>query len=281
MAGERFFDAESPGMNGPARILLERHEVDGKETFQIVRRFGFHDPGFDEPFIVPADRETFRSDLTSVPVLFTWLVPRTGNHLPAALLHDGLVFKPGEPASYTGPAVSREQADGIFRNAMADLGTGRVRRWLVWTAVVLATALTELRPRWRWVPVVAGTLGAVSILGVLATIDLVDRCTVLPWMGARGFWRELAGGALAALVIPLALSLLWGRLFKAGIVACLALAFLLHVTVVLGALSAVYQVIENPRAAWATVRRYLTRAALVGALAYGGVIALILWWRCP
>jgi len=281
VAGERFFDAESAGMTGPARICLERHEVDGKETFQIVRRFGFRDKGFDEPFIVPADPEMFRSDLTSVPVLFTWLVPRTGNHLPAALLHDGLVYPPGEPASYTGPEVSREQADGIFRNAMADLGTGWLRRWLVWTAVILATALTDLRPRWRWVPVVAGTLAAVSILGVLATIDLFDQCTVLPWMADRSWLGELAYGAMAALGIPLVLSLLWGRLYKAGIVACLALAFLLHVTVLLALLSAVYQVIESPRAAWATVRRYVTPSVLAGVLAYGGMIAFVVWWRCP
>ncbi|MDQ3739198.1 MAG: DUF1353 domain-containing protein [Actinomycetota bacterium] len=281
MAGEGFFDAESPGMAAPARILLERHEVDGIETFQIVRRFGFHDPGFEQPFIVPADIETFRSDLTSVPVLFTWLVPRTGNHLPAALLHDGLVYTPDEPASYIGPAVTREQADGIFRNAMADLGTGWVRRWLVWTAVILATALTELRPRWRWVPVIVGTLVAVSILGVLATIDLLDVCTVLPWMGERGFWREVAGGTVSALAIPLVLSLLWGRLFKAGIIACVALAFLLHVTVVLALLSGVYQFVESPRTALATIRKYVTPAVLAGIVAYGGVIGLILWWRCP
>ena len=54
--------------------------------------------------------ETFRSgacgpgglptDLTSVPWLFTWLVPKTGAHLPAALLHDGLVGDHDDPPSY-------------------------------------------------------------------------------------------------------------------------------------------------------------------------------------
>ena len=286
MAGERFFDAESPGSTAPARILLERREEGGIETFQLLRRFGYRDARLDEPFIVPADIESFRSDLTSVPVLFTWLVPRTGNHLPAALLHDGLISTPGEPASYLGPAVTREQADRIFRDAMSDLGTGRVRRWLIWTAVALATALTSaekggMLPRWRWFGVVAGTLAAVVALGVLATIDLFDGCSVLPWMGGRSWWSELLGGAAFAIVIPALLATLWGRLWRAGLIACVALALLLHVTVLLAALSTVYQLIESPRQALAGARRALTPPVFVAVLALVAVVMVVLWRRCP
>ena len=52
--------------------------------------------------------------------------------------------------------VDREEADRILRDAMASLGTPVVRRWLMWTAVILATAFSTLRPRWRWAPLVAG-----------------------------------------------------------------------------------------------------------------------------
>ena len=56
----------------------------------------------------------FTTDLASVPMLFTWLVPKSGAHLPAALLHDGLVGGAAhDPASYVsteGHVVARDEA---------------------------------------------------------------------------------------------------------------------------------------------------------------------------
>src|SRR5262245_34215965 len=40
---------------------------------------------------VPPPNEKFTTDLASVPSLLTWLVPKSGAHLPAALIHDGLI----------------------------------------------------------------------------------------------------------------------------------------------------------------------------------------------
>lgn len=77
-----------------------------EELFVLERRIAYQARGYEDPFVVPAGRD-FRSDLTSVPALFTWLVPRTGFHLPAALVHDGLVQDPGKPLSYLGPSVTR------------------------------------------------------------------------------------------------------------------------------------------------------------------------------
>jgi hypothetical protein len=250
----RFFDADADRPDQPPRIVLERHELDGVERFQVLRRFGYLDTHHPEPFIVPADVDGFRSDLTSVPTVFAWLVPRTGNHLPAALLHDGLVYEPNEPCSYIGPAIDREEADRIFRDAMRDLGTGFIRRWLLWTAVTLATALAVLRPRWRWIAVVSGSLGAVAVLGVLATLDLFDVLDVLPWMAHRAWWEELLFGAAMAVVVPSVLAVLWGRLWRAGLIAGVALAVLLHVTLAVAALTGLYQLVEraprtDPRAA--------------------------------
>jgi len=284
-AGERFFDAEVTDRRVAPRLLLERHQDEGVETFGVLRKVGFDDPDLGT-FVVPADSETFRSDLTSVPALFTWLVPRTGNHLPAAILHDGLVHDDAEPASYIGPTITREQADLVFRNAMADLGTERVRRWLIWTAVALATALTStakggMQPRWRWFSVVAGTLAAVVALGVLATIDVFDGCTILPWMGDRVWWRELAGGAAGAIVIPAALALAWGRLWRAGLIACITLALLLHATVVLAVLTTLFQFVESPSGTVASVRRAVRLPVIAGLVAFAGVIVAVLWWRCP
>ena len=61
---------------------------------------------------MPANLAHFRTDLTSVPAWFTWLVPRTGVHLPAALIHDGLILSPGEPQTYiASQVIERETAD--------------------------------------------------------------------------------------------------------------------------------------------------------------------------
>lgn len=234
----RFFDPASGG------TMVLQLEPDGAR-FRLLRQFAYRDPRYAEPFVVPTDVATFRTDLASIPWFFAWLVPGLGTHLPAVLVHDALVVKPGEGKTHTGPDVDREEADRILRDAMASLGTPVLRRWLMWTAVILATAVSTLRPRWRWVTVVVGTLGAIGALGVVATLDLLDIADVLPWMGDRGWVAELVGGVAFAIVIPLGLSLLWGRLRKAGAIAGLALALLLHVTLAVVGVYSVYWVLER------------------------------------
>ena len=85
---------------------------------------------YASPFLVPAPDTHFRTDLTSVPTVFLWLVPTVGTHLPAALLHDALVYDEDEPKTYQGPDTTPEEADRIFRDAMPGLGVARIRRWL-------------------------------------------------------------------------------------------------------------------------------------------------------
>jgi hypothetical protein len=234
----RFYD---PATGGTMVLQLE---PDGAR-FRILRPFAYRDPRHAEPFIVPADVASFRTDLASIPWCFAWLVPGLGTHLPAVLLHDGLVVQRGEGKTHVGPDVDREEADRILRDAMGSLGTPFVRRWLMWTGVILATAVSTLRPRLRWVPLVVGTLGVVAVLGAIATLDLLDVVDVLPWMGDRPWFVELAGGAAFAVVVPLALSVLWGRLWKAGAIAGVALALLLHVTLAVAAVYGVYWVLER------------------------------------
>jgi hypothetical protein len=90
-----------------------------------------------------------------------------------------------------------------------------------------------------------GTLGLIAVLGVLATLDLLDVIAALPWMGERSLLVELAGGAAFALAIPLAISVLWGRLWKAGAIAGVALALLLHVTAAVALVYGLYWVAER------------------------------------
>jgi Protein of unknown function (DUF1353) len=234
----RFFDV---GAGGQMELDLRR---DGAR-FQILRPFGYRDPRYREPFVVPADVARFRTDLASIPWVFAWLVPGLGSHLPAVLLHDGLVVGKTEGKTHLGPDVTREEADGILRDAMANLGVPLIRRWLMWTAVILATALSTLRPRWYWIGVVALTLLGVATLGVLATLDVADVWDVLPWLGDRPWYVELLAGAIFAVLVPLVLSLLWRRLWKAGAIAGVALAFLLHVTVAVIIVGGIYWIAEK------------------------------------
>lgn len=269
---------------GGLRLPGERPRM--KEMFRLERRIAYdarRREGGNLRVVVPAPfptvppSEEFLSDLTSVPLLFAWLVPRTGSHLPAALVHDGMVHNLDEPASYdAAEPISREEADRIFRDAMGDLGTALVRRWFMWAAVTLATVMvgvtrtprpmktssegapSSARPSrhafWDWYfrIVAVATLLAITVLGVVATLDFLDVRNVLWWMGEHGWVRELFCGAVMAVVVPAALSLLWLRLWKAGFIAGIALALLFHVTVILALLTFVFHSIEYVALAWRT-----------------------------
>lgn len=257
---ERFFDGGNddvdPDPSVPPRVVLERVEVgdvhERAERFRMLRRVAYRDREYGE-ILVPADLGGFDSDLTSVPTLFTWLVPRTGRHLPPALIHDGLVHDADEPASYRstdGHVLDRVAADRVFRAAMRDTDTGAVRSWLVWSAVTLGTiwhgsAAWSRAEHWRRRLVAGGSLLLIAVLGVLATLDLFDVAALLPWMGERPFVVELLGGAAGAVVVPLLLGLAWGRFAVAGVVTGIALALLLHVTAVLAGLSLLYLASER------------------------------------
>jgi hypothetical protein len=251
--GDRIGLPPDPGAD--PRIVLERHLEDDLETFSLERRIAYRDRHLGE-ILVPASPD-FRTDLTSTPALFTWLVPKTGAHLPAALVHDALVAGGGDP-SYTstdGHDIDRVEADRVFRDAMADTGTGVVRRWIVWAAVTTATIFAAGGLHWSPLLSWAHRIGAaVSIavivyLGYCATGDLFDLdwplAVPVPWMGERVWWLEVLGGLVGAIVIPLALSLLWGRFLMAGVISCVTLAVLLHVTVGLAAISLAYQGLER------------------------------------
>jgi hypothetical protein len=280
--GRRFYDggvdadadhpAEPPDPTSDPKIVLVRVAEHGHEQFAMQRRIAYRDRHLGE-LLVPRVTSTFRSDLTSVPALFTWLVPKTGQHLPATLLHDGLIHPPGDVTyvSTDGHVVLRAEADRVLRDAMADAGTALIRRWLVWSAVATATMLSgagtgwSRAEAWRYRLTAALTVLVVVVLGFCATLDLLDvhlaGVPELPWMGDRGWFTELAGGLSGAVVVPLFLSLAWGRFRIAGAVVGVTLAVLLHVTVALLGLTAAYRALE-----WLTARVPTLMLVLVGAV---------------
>ena len=272
---KRFYDGGHPGDDSGAGaappdptkdiiVVLDRQVLEDtsgrqREAFVLRRRIAYDDRHCGE-IIVPPSFATFSTDLTSVPALFTWLVPKTGAHLPAALLHDGLIWNPQQETptyiSTAGRTIDRVEADRIFRDGMGDTGTGLVRRWLVWTAVTLATmwstdgtsTSTLGRAYYRWIMI--ATVVSVVWLGYVGTADLFDRTEhwwptyELPWMGDRSFIAELLTGAAGAIVIPLLLGLLWGKFIRAGWIAGVGMALLLHVTVGVLAVTVLYAGLE-------------------------------------
>jgi hypothetical protein len=284
-----FYDGGVPAHDGqpevPAnraeapRILLDRRDERGVEDFALMRRIGYDDPQFGE-LLVPKELGDFHTDLTSVPAIFTWLVPKSGAHLPAALLHDGLVHERNKPTytSVRGVVVDRIDADRVFRDAMRDTGTGVVRRWIVWAAVTTASLWSG--GRWSWGPAqvwryraaIVATYATIGYLAYCATADLFDvhawAAWQLPWMGERDWWLELLGGISGAIAIPMLLSVLWGRYFRAGVIGSVALATLIHVTIAVAAVALAYQGAE-----W-LARKSAAAALAVAVLALAGAAAL-------
>jgi uncharacterized protein DUF1353 len=284
----RFYDGGSPEIpadpDRPPRIELVRTPDLGVSSFRMDRRIGYRDRELGD-ILVPADPGTFRTDLTSVPALFTWLVPKDGAHLPAALIHDGLTHDSDETPSYVsleGHVIDAVAADRVFRDAMADTGTGPIRRWLMWAAVTTATLFKgqgvalSAAALWRYRIAAAVTIVAVVLLGAAATLDLFDADTwvpQVPWIRESGFVAELVQGLGGALVIPFLLGVTWGRFWTAGVIVGIGLAVLLHVTIALLAITVVYQGLERATQRLPTVAAGAA-VVLVASAAITFVIAL-------
>ncbi len=142
--------------------------------------------GARDAWTVPAG---FRTDLTSVPRPFRWLIDVGGDHAPAAVLHDYLTRpqsidlperrNPFVPAhNVYRPPVNRSDADGIFRRVLRELGVSAPRRLCMWSAVRVGCRMQD--------------------------------ATCSDW------WRVLAVAALAVpfLLLPLLVVLLFGGAFR-------------------------------------------------------------------
>lgn len=107
---------------------LRLEYIDGRR-WRLTETFGYTTrPG--RRITVPAGFET---DFASVPRFFWRLLPPTGEGIPygkAAVIHDFLYRT-------STIDVTRKQADGIFFDAMTDLGVGNFTRHAMWLAVRL------------------------------------------------------------------------------------------------------------------------------------------------
>jgi hypothetical protein len=155
------------------------------ESWKTLRGLLYHGKVDDFP-VRPGEP----TDFASVPRIFVWFIPRYGRYTPAAILHDHLC------RTQVPDSISRLEADGIFRQAMRELGVPFVRRWIMWAAVRWG-ALTTGSGRAHWwreawrvvlislvaVPIVAPA--AAVILLTIPVFYIVERLIWLPLELAR------------------------------------------------------------------------------------------------
>jgi len=170
----------------PPGSTVDVRQVDDQD-WDTLRALPYH--ATCEDFEVPVHE---RTDFASVPRVFVWFIPRYGRYTKAAILHDYLCGT-AVPAG----RVSRIDADGIFRQAMRELGVPFLRRWIMWAAVRLG-ALTNPAGRKKWwteawrvalvaavaLPVV--TPAAAVIVITLLVFYLVELVAWIPLKAAHG-----------------------------------------------------------------------------------------------
>lgn len=116
------------------------------------------------------------TDFASVPRVTAWLIPRTGDYSPAAIVHDYLITDI-LPAGH----ITSAEVDRVFREVMRELGVPGPRRWLMWAGVRWGAAFNRKRwgGWWRTAPGVLGvSLLALPVIlpgavGVLASTTLL------------------------------------------------------------------------------------------------------------
>ena len=161
------------------------------QNWKTLRALTYHAKA--EEFKVPIHE---RTDFASVPRVFVWFIPRYGRYTKAAILHDYL-------CSVAVPAgrISRIDADGIFRQALRELGVPFLRRWIMWAAVRWG-ALTNAAGRrnwwkeaWRVVSVTAIALPVVApaaavIMITLPVLYLIELLAWIPLKASRSVQRQ-------------------------------------------------------------------------------------------
>ena len=119
----------------------------------------------------------FTTDLASIPLIMTWLIPRYGHYTKAAVIHD---------KRCRDPHFDRFIADELFEEAMGTLGVPWLRRLLMVGTVTWPTMIGHL---------VRHKLGAwLVVVGTILTTVILSAFL--------GGWALVAGAVGALLIWP-------------------------------------------------------------------------------
>lgn len=109
-----------------SELIVTPHESTAKcdgINWRLTQDFMYRSDLLNRTVVVPAG---FLTDFASTPQALWCDLPPTGKYTPAAVLHD---------YAYWEQFCSREQADGMLFEAMAELGVDARRRWLIFEGV--------------------------------------------------------------------------------------------------------------------------------------------------
>ena len=175
-------------LSAPAVYMLERardeHGQDKAGAYLLKQQIRYVSAD-GRSWTVPASPDhSLETDLASIPIFASWLVPKDGTHTPAALIHDAMVLDPGETPCYTPPGVERDEADRLFREGLQHLGVRLIRRWLMWAAVSIPTLWTMRGARVyrRILIALLSWFCVVGLFGVLDVLDLPGAITFPSWV---------------------------------------------------------------------------------------------------
>lgn len=139
----------------PLIIELMDEQREGLNIYSLVEGFSYYlsDAGYifknssDIKSITIEVPQRFLTDFASVPRFFRWLIPPTGKHSKAAVLHDFLCFCVGKHKrdifkqekidirEYKSIYLKRSEADLIFKEALEVLKVNPLKRFIIFRAV--------------------------------------------------------------------------------------------------------------------------------------------------
>jgi Protein of unknown function (DUF1353) len=152
----------------PADTVVDVEQI-GERNWRLLREITYQ--GSREPFVAPVDMET---DFASVPRFFVWCIPRYGRYTKAAIIHDHLWRDQVAKGN-----ISLRDADGLFRQAMRELGVPFLRRWMMWAAVRWAAAKKGGLTKDWWIEFPRLLLLTIVVLPIVAPPAIVILLAVL------------------------------------------------------------------------------------------------------
>lgn len=164
-----------PGFHGA--IAVRKRKGENWETLQ-----DFTYTANKQTFTVPAGSKT---DFASQPRTLAWLIPKAGDSVPAAILHDHL-WRKEAPAG----RITYREADGILRQALRRRNVPFILRWLAWTAVRWGSLTRPggTKDWWKDTPLVlTWTLLALPVvlppaITVAAALIVIQLAETLTWL---------------------------------------------------------------------------------------------------
>lgn len=113
---------------------LDYRDLDG-ETWLLLRPLRYYSETAGGMVVVPRG---FKTDLASIPRFFHRVIPKSGRHNYAAVVHDYLYKRNGiRCVNGIKKVLSRQECDMVFLEGMAARECPAWRRWVMYWAVRL------------------------------------------------------------------------------------------------------------------------------------------------